>query len=200
MIADKARMVLIGSVALNIFLAAFVIGRMGAMDMMPPPPEMAGPGMPPPPPPMFGPARLFSKEEMRDNMKAMKQSFDEVRKLREDFAKKLAAGPVSKEDVAKHFADVEAILNKVRTQTQDKIAEKISSLSKEDRERVAKQMEFADMPPYRGHGRFPQGRFAPPAGAKGEAPMPDQQPAAGGVTPPAPAPAPAAAADAPAQQ
>jgi uncharacterized membrane protein len=179
---NKGRAVLAGSVVLNIFLVAFVAGRMSMQEMLPPPPpppssadSMHGDrhhghsrggrfmdsrdrdfghgkdfgkrdrhhGMrgEMPPPPMFGPAELLSRDEMRKDMKAMKAEFDKVRDARRDFAKKLAAGPVSKEEVLTHFKQVDGIMSKVRSETQDKLATKLSGLSDEQRERIAKRFD-----------------------------------------------------------
>lgn len=199
---NKGRLVLAGSVALNIFLVAFVAGRISMQEMMPPPPpphahadgmhggphggdrfmdrggkhygdrfergrrggdRMRG-DMRPPPPPMFGPGELLSPDEMRADMKAMKPNFDKVREERQAFAKKLAEGPVSKEDVLAHFKQVDGIMSGVRSQTQEKIAEKLSSLTPEQRERIAKRMER--------HGE--RRHMGPPPPPPGE--MPDDVP------------------------
>jgi len=85
---NKNRKALLGSIALNIFLVAFVLGHFGAFGMMPPPPPfmMGGhPMMPPPmmggmlpPPPFFGPSDLFSREEMKENFAHMQENFEKI--------------------------------------------------------------------------------------------------------------------------
>ena len=175
---------LLGSVAANIFLVAFTIGRWSAPGMMPPPPMMfagheqamhgapgepppwmnhgergdlgpegrGGPGMPPPPP-MFGPDDVFSPQEMQQNMQEMQQSFEKVQGLRKNFAAKVEKGPVTKEEVLQHFADIDAVMGSVKGKVQEKTAEKISTMSDDDRKKFAARLkEHCDRPPHGGPG------------------------------------------------
>ena len=147
---NKRRIVLLSSLALNIFLIAFVLGRLSVGAMMPPPffegrdrphmpfGDMHG-GMPPPPP-FFSPANLFTPDEMKQDFIAMQDNFNKMRALRQDFSHQLEASPVSKADVLKHFAEIDALMDSVRKQTQQKAAERISTMSQEERQRFAKHL------------------------------------------------------------
>lgn len=173
---SKTQVALAGSLAANIFLVAFVLGRSSAPGMMPPPPfggpPPGGPGMhgemPPPPPgggmfgegpppggpggpggppphphmgpPLFAPHELFTPEEMKADFSRMQENFEKMKAARTDFATKLKAGPLTKDDVLKHFADVDQLMEGVRKATQDKAAEKISKMSDEDRQKFADKL------------------------------------------------------------
>ena len=147
---NKGRIALLGSVALNIFLVAFVLGHFGAFGMMlPPPPFMMGghPMMPPPmmegmlpPPPFFGPSDLFSREEMKENFAHMQDNFKKIQDLRHAFAEQLKKGSVTKEDVLKNFAQIDQLMIDVKKQAQEKAAEKISSMSLDQRKRFADRL------------------------------------------------------------
>jgi len=147
---NKNRKALLGSIALNIFLVAFVLGHFGAFGMMPPPPPfmMGGhPMMPPPmmggmlpPPPFFGPSDLFSREEMKENFAHMQENFEKIQDLRQAFAEQLKKGSVTKEDVLKNFAQIDQLMMDVKKQAQEKAAEKISSMSPEQRKRFADKL------------------------------------------------------------
>jgi uncharacterized membrane protein len=139
---NKERLALLGSVVINIFLVAFVLGRISVFDVPPPPPPPPGGGPAmhgdmPPPPPMVGPAELLSPREMRADMDAMQGKFENVRELRKAFADKLKAGPVTKEEVLDHFKQVDQLMSEIRDQTQEKMATKISTLTPDQRERFA---------------------------------------------------------------
>ncbi|MDR3424570.1 MAG: hypothetical protein P4M13_05765 [Alphaproteobacteria bacterium] len=141
----KYRAALLASVAANIFLVAFTLGRFSAPDM---PPPMGAHGMFPPgiqrgepmPPPFFGPGDLFGPGEIREDETRMRENFEKMNALRQNFAKKLQSGPVSKEDVLKHFADVGQVMEGVKKEAQEKAAEKISAMSAEDRDRLAQTL------------------------------------------------------------
>ena len=144
-ICVKKPVVLLTSLALNIFLVAFLLGRCSTHPMMPPPfmggHSPGGFGMHgdmPPPPLFFGPEALFSPQEMQKNFSVMQNSFEKGQKLRKEFAAQLKKGPVTKEQVLKHFSELDQTMNDVKGQMQEKAADKISSMSQEERE------EFAD--------------------------------------------------------
>ena len=150
-LCNKNRIALLGSIALNIFLVAFVLGHFGAFGMMPPPPPfmmgghhmmppmMMGGGMPPPPS-FFGPSDLFSREEMKENFAHMQENFEKIQGLRQAFAEQLKNGSVTKEDVLKNFAQIDQLMMDVKKQAQEKAAEKISSMSPEKRKRFADRL------------------------------------------------------------
>lgn len=170
-VTEKQRIVLIGSVLLNVFLVAFIIGRATMMPPPPPPPPPPGAhGEMPPPPPMVGPAELFSPGEMRAEMEAMKGNFDKVRDIRKAFAAKLKAGPVSKEEVLAHFDHVDQLMAQIRDQTQEKMAEKIANLNPEQRQRFASRMERTRRSGL--DGRHGPGGPRGPHGPEGETPPP----------------------------
>lgn len=143
------KIALLASVAANIFLGAFVLGRLTTPGMMPPPFEHAdGRHMPPPyergarddmhPPPFFGPGKLFSRDEMKANFEAMKPSFDKMKETRKAFAEQLQKGPVTKEEALQHFSEMHGAMESLREQTQEKAAEKISQMPEKER------LEFAE--------------------------------------------------------
>ena len=185
---NKGRVALLASVAVNIFLVAFVLGRVGVRDLPPPPfggpQQVAEDGQPMMPqgdrpmmqrrhdgsgmmrgdgqglhrgmmrgvPPMaFGPGDLFAPDEMAEDETRMQEHFSKMDALRKDFAAQLQAGPVSKEAVLKHFADIDGIMDTVRKQAQERAANKIASMSEEDRKRfVETLMNREDRPFSRG--------------------------------------------------
>ena len=143
LLKDKKSVVLFTSVAVNIFLVAFTLGR-----------DTAGPHrgdrpMPPPfgqhcdfhnHPPFFGPEDILSPDEIRANEERMHQSFEKLDGLRAGFAKQLDAHPVSKEDVLAHFAAVDGVMDSVKKETQEKLAVKISTMTDDERHTFAQQM------------------------------------------------------------
>ncbi|MDD3371746.1 MAG: hypothetical protein PHE27_07995 [Alphaproteobacteria bacterium] len=161
------RVALVVSVAANIFLVAFVLGRLTVGQ-----PPAAAPAnfrgmMRPPaghmmPPPMFGPSDLFGPDEVRADETRMREHFDKMDSLRKAFASQLQAGPVSKDDVLKHFADIDQALVNVKKEAQERAAEKISSMSDDDRSHLAQTLL------HRGQGPFGNGKpdNIPPVGPK----------------------------------
>ena len=152
---DKKNLLLVGSLAANIFLVAFLLGRATLPGLMPPPPppmeQMAGDmpppppppgadGAMPPPPPFVGPGRIFSREEMKANFEAMKPTFDKMKDTRKAFAEKLKAGSVTKEEALQHFSEMDALMQSVRQQTREKAAEKISAMSEQERQQMAARL------------------------------------------------------------
>ena len=154
------RLVFLGSIAVNIFFGAFLLGRLtlpGMMMPLPPPFGMGGDGMVggppplsrmeghghgpmPPPSPFFGPSSLFSEEEMREGFVAMQATFKKIGILRSDFAQKLKDGPVGRGDILKHFDAIDRLMDSVKKQTQERAAEKISAMSPDERERFADRL------------------------------------------------------------
>ncbi len=143
--SKKARLLLLVSVALNIFLLAFTLGRISVPGLMPPPPFMNGGrhGMHKPmmhnemPPPFLGPSDLFSPEEMGEDFAQVRKNFAKINELRQAFADRLQKGEIRKDEVLAHFAEVDRLMTEVRTQTQEKAAARISAMTPEDRERFA---------------------------------------------------------------
>jgi len=142
---NRTHPLLLLSAGLNIFLVAFLLGR-ETMPMLPPHNfmesaehehmhrrQMDG-GMPAP---FFGPSELFSREEMRDNAEHMQKEFKKLDALRKDFAAQLEKGPISEADVLKHFAQVDTIMAEIRSQTQQKVAEKIGAMNADERKAFA---------------------------------------------------------------
>lgn len=140
---------LLASVALNVFLAAFVLGRMSVL-----PPSMPAPMMKadfrngPPPPPMFGPQELFGADEMKDHFKEIEGRFEKVHALRKEFAQTLMQGNVTEEQAAQHLAAIDAEMEGVKNSVQAKAAKKIAGLPDDKRIEFAKRlMEKAPPPP-----------------------------------------------------
>jgi hypothetical protein len=142
----KKPAVLLASVALNIFLVAFTLGRCSDHMMHPPfteghgPRGFGGPHGNMPPPPFFGPDALFTHEEMEQNFAAMKENFERGDKLRADFAGQLKKGPVTKDAVLKHFSNINTLMEADKIRMQDKAAEKISIMTDQQRAEFAEQL------------------------------------------------------------
>ena len=140
----KCHIAFFASIAANIFFVAFALGRLGPHDMFPQPMEHGGPFhaemRPGLPPPMFGPGDLFEPDEMRADEARMRKDFDEMDALRKTFATQLQAGPVSKESVLKHFADIDQVMDGIKKEAQGHVADKISSMSEDERKHFAQTL------------------------------------------------------------
>lgn len=153
---------LLASVALNVFLAAFVLGRMSVLPTSMPASMMkADFRNGPPPPPMFGPQELFGAEEMKDHFKEIEGRFEKVQALRKEFAQTLMLGKVTEEQAAQHLAAIDAEMDGVKKSVQGKAAKKIAALPDDKRIEFAKRlMEKAPPPPDGRNG--PAGFGGPP--------------------------------------
>jgi hypothetical protein len=198
-LSPRGRIVLIGSVTLNIFLLAFVLGRMSMGPPPPPPPPHGGPGFfgmhegPPPhgphpgdhgdmpPPPFFSPSGLFSPEEMKADAAKNKENFDKMHDMRKAFGAQLQQGPVTRDQVLAHFAEIDQIMDTLRHSTQDRVADKITSMSVEERARFGEKLVQEPDHHFSDHGRAPGEPPPPPPGAEPGAP-----PADGEEAPPPP--------------
>ncbi len=149
----KLSVALLVSAAINIFLVAFVLGRMGP-PMMPPPPELRGgiaEGMPHRHPPTFGPIDLFAPKELQAEESRLRPKFEEMDAMRRAFAGQLKAGQVSKEDVLKHFDSIDRIMESVKKEMQERAAEKIGRMTESERERFSRfLLEDKGRPPFVG--------------------------------------------------
>lgn len=133
----------LASAALNIFLVAFIFGRLTGQPELPPPPFMSGPGAMAdhgPPPPFLGPDDLFTQKERDENFAALKPEFDKARDLRESFAAALKKGPVSRKDVIAHFTQMDDLMDHVKSIMKEKIADKIAKLDEKGRVDFAEHM------------------------------------------------------------
>ncbi|MBL8712606.1 MAG: hypothetical protein JNM12_06880 [Alphaproteobacteria bacterium] len=169
---------LLASVALNVFLAAFVLGRMSVL-----PPSMPAPAFTkgdqrngPPPPPMFGPQELFGADEMKEHFKEIEGRFEKVQALRKEFAQTLMQGKVTEEQAAQHLAAIDAEMDGVKKSVQGKAAKKIADLPDDKRLEFAKRlMEKAPPPPDGRNGPAGFGGPPPHSGPDGDfrGPPPD---------------------------
>ena len=96
--------------------------------------------MPPPPPPFFRPSDLFGQDEMKQDFVQMQENFEKIQGLRQAFSEQLKKGSVTKEDVLKHFAQIDQLMMDVKNQAQEKAAEKISTMSPDERKRFANRL------------------------------------------------------------
>lgn len=157
------------SVAVNIFLAAFVLGRVSMTGSLTgtASPVQAGGIFLPPPPPLFGAEDLLGPD-IKD-MPEIEQHFAEMQKLRQDFAARLKQGPVTKDEARAHFAEVDRRMDSVKAGLQDKLAEKIAGMDAAERARLAARLmekgpphgPDLDDPDHHGPG-FGQGFGGPP--------------------------------------
>jgi|GEM_PF-953404 hypothetical protein len=137
----KSPLALFISVAANIFLAAFILGRFSAHDM--PHPPMGPPDMFQPDrhrefaPPTFGPGDLFAPWEIHADEARMHENFEKMDALRKAFAEQLQTGPMSKEEALKHFASIDGVMEGVKKEAQERAAEKISTMSESERNHFA---------------------------------------------------------------
>jgi hypothetical protein len=147
------------SIAANIFLVAFALGRLGP-SVMPPHPEQQGifqaGMMPDPPPPAFGLGDLFEPNEIRIDEMRMRKNFEDMDALRKAFAAQLQAGPVGKEDALKHFAAIDQIMDGVKKEAQERATDKISSMTKDERQRFARILLSREREPFGEHRREPK--------------------------------------------
>jgi len=177
----STRNALLGSLALNIFLVAFGLGRGG---MHPPADVLIGPygkvgheaaggtGKMPPPP-FMRPDMLFSKEEMAEGFATMKESFKTLGKNRKEFADTLEARPVSKEEVLAHFAELNRETDRLRDDFQQRAAEKISALPENKREEFAKKLASGPGMGFPRGGREPRFERGPKHHPGDAAPQPE---------------------------
>jgi len=150
----KCRALFIASIAANIFLVAFILGRATPYALPPLPPDHPPPfqeGMGPPgPPPTFGMRDLYNPKELRVEEEHVHEYFSKMNKLRNDFAMRLQEGPISKEEVLKHFTVFDSVLENIEDETRGSAAEKISLMSEQERKNLAsKLLSQGDMRNYR---------------------------------------------------
>jgi len=153
----------LGSAALNIFLVAFILGRLTGEPHFLPPPMFWGHGGPGQEgfmrddaraddkdrerPPLFGPDDLFTKEEREANLTAVNPMFDQAQALRQSFAKHLKDHAVTKDEVVKHFEAVDTIMEKLVRTMQARAAEKLASMPAENRAKFAEYLMSMRSPP-----------------------------------------------------
>ncbi len=142
----KGHIALVTSVAANIFMVAFLLGKMGAGPEAPPQPSgpmgamspQAGPGFVPPP--AFGPGDLFKPEDLQADEIRLQSKFEKMDALRKDFAKQLESSAITKEQALKHFADINQIMDGVKKEAQERMADKIASMSETERKNFAQTL------------------------------------------------------------
>lgn len=179
--------VFIGSLTLNVFLIAFILGKLsvfgppGGPAMMPPPPhgappEMAGiphgGDMPPPPPGIGGgpggilrPTDLFTPEELQQHFSEMQEAFDRVKAVRTDFANKIKGEGLTREEVLQNLSEVDKIMDGVRSNMQQKAADKLMAMTPDERSRVAERILQGPQRRRGGPGMGgPKGDMPPPEG------------------------------------
>ncbi|MDD3030379.1 MAG: hypothetical protein PHS57_08935 [Alphaproteobacteria bacterium] len=205
----RGQAILFFSLAANLFFIAFLLGRWGAPEPAAPsanvamPPQGVMPGVGTigmMAPPAFGPGDLFKPDDMMVDEARMKENFDKMYALRKDFADKLHAGAVSKDDIVKHFEDMDRVRGAIRSEARDRAVERISNMSAAERENFANFLMDRGRRPFGGNGRgghFGAGRGVG-MGPRGQAIQGGRGPAA--PMDPAVQPAEPAAAPAPAVQ
>lgn len=164
---------LLASVALNVFLVAFVLGRMSVLPASLPAPAFTKDDQRngPPPPPMFGPQELFGADEMKNHFKEIEGRFEKVQALRKEFAQTLMQGKVTEEQAAQHLAAIDAEMDGVKKSVQGKAAKKIADMPDDKRLEFAKRLMEKAPPPDGRNG--PAGFGGPPP--DGQRPPPPQE-------------------------
>lgn len=161
--------VTVASMALNIFLVAFLLGHNPPPPPPPPPPPaeaMMGEPPPPPPggpegphgpgpggpdgpggpggkhhrPPFMPPSALFTPEEMKADEPFMHEHFEKAHKLRQDFATQLSQGEVTPDVINAHFKELDAVTGELKEHFHQKLIEKIQRMTPLERKDFAKQM------------------------------------------------------------
>ena len=142
---------ILASLALNIFLIAFVLGRSSAMlPFSPPmgglPPFMLGGAMPPhgmsmpPRPPFIMPEMVLSKDEMDKEQPFAMARFEKVRQLRRQFATDIEKNNLSQEQIVAHFEQIDSVMEELKNHMKEKIAAKIAAMSPEERKSFIQEL------------------------------------------------------------
>lgn len=121
-------------------------------DRQPPMPMGQKPPQPnnrmPNPPPFFGPGDLFNEKEMKEDFAETQKNFERIQEIRKEFSEKLRKDNITKEEVLKHFTEIDKLMNVSRNQMQEKAANKIISMTPEERKRFADKILGGEpMPP-----------------------------------------------------
>ena len=180
---------LLASVALNVFLVAFVLGRMSVLPAATPAPMMKMDfrnGAPPPP--MFGPQELFGEDDMKENFQEVQVHFEKIQGLRQEFAQTLMKGKVTEEQAAQHLKTIDAEMEGVKNSVQVKAAQKIASMPDDKRIAFAKHLMEKMPPPPMVHegGNGPAGFGGPPPDFRGPPPEGERRPPPDRAPPPQP--------------
>jgi uncharacterized membrane protein len=142
----KKNWLLIGSVALNIFLVAFVLGR---VSMLPPgfpppggpmPPFMQAGGGMPPRPPFIMPEMVLSHEEMEKELPFAKERFDKIYALRKQFVADMEKGNLSHAEIVQHFDAIDAVMEELKNHMKETISDKLAKMTPEERKRFIKEL------------------------------------------------------------
>ncbi len=145
---------MLASLALNIFLVAFMLGRGSAMlpGFSPPmggmPPMVAGSMMPPgmpggnpmARPPFIMPGMVLSKEEMDAELGFAMARFQKMHALREQFAADVEKDDLTPAQIKQHFEQIEAVMEELKNHMKEKITAKLTRMSPEERRRFVKEM------------------------------------------------------------
>jgi uncharacterized membrane protein len=121
------------SLALNIFLLAFLAGRPGHHSM---PPE----GMLKPPPPFLRPESVFSAEELAELDQFAQPRFAAMQQLRETFAAQLESDTLPPDALPAYFAATDSIMNELRDHMQEAMSAKLATLPAQARADMAQQL------------------------------------------------------------
>jgi hypothetical protein len=117
--------------------------RLPSMSMGQNPPQINN--RMPSPPPFFGPGDLFNEKEIKEDFAEAQKNFEKIQEIRKDFSEKLKKGTVTKEEILKHFSEIDKLMNAFRVQMQEKAANKIISMSPEERKRFADKILGGEM-------------------------------------------------------
>jgi uncharacterized membrane protein len=167
---------LLASVVANVFMAAFILGRLSAPAVQPapaitmPPPPVEQAARPGPGPangagehqaaaalPLFRPEELFTREEMQQTAQELRPQFEKIRALRQGLAAKLQDGSVSQDEIMKNFAEVNHAMGEIQGVMQQKAAQKITSMSDAERTKLVHRLENTHQPPPGGPPGMQQG-------------------------------------------
>jgi len=98
--------------------------------------------MPPPPPPpsLFSPADLFTPQEMQENFSGVEDGFNKIYLMRRDFIEQLKKDKITKAEILLHLNNIDNVMSGLKNKMQEKAADKIITMSKQQREEFIKRI------------------------------------------------------------
>lgn len=161
-----SRTALLVSLGINIFLVAFILGRLTGPVMPMPPMPFGGADMPSvtaaaPPAGDEEPCHskkafygkkdgvlsgLFSEAEMNTHSEAARTKFDQIKKAKQDFAARLTEGPVSEEEAMAFFTAMGGHFERMKAEMHVKAAAKVAAMDDSQRAAFAARLKRDDRP------------------------------------------------------
>jgi len=148
---DSNKFICFLSIAFNIFLIAFILGRghffQSGMHNQPAhdsaavtPQGPRGYGMLGHPSALMSQA-LFSRIEIEADRPYIEEHFERMHKIRKELAAQLRSGKATPESIKQHFAKIDAIMKEVKDHMREKAQSRINTMSPEEKSRLADILE-----------------------------------------------------------